>query len=63
MPALTSMIGDRLFDRFPNLKIASVEAGAGYAPYLMDRLDAKYEVFDGLLPIKRRPSEYIRSNC
>ena len=63
IPALTAMITDQLFERFPNLSIVSVEAGAGYAPYLMDRLDAKYEVFEGLVPLKKRPSEYIKSNC
>jgi len=63
MPALTSMVTDGLFERFPTLKVVSVEAGAGYAPYLMDRLDAKYEVFESLVPLQRKPSEYIRSNC
>lgn len=63
IPALTSMVTDCLFERFPRLKIVSVEAGAGYAPYLMDRLDAKYEVFQGLVPMQKKPSEYIRSNC
>ncbi len=63
IPALTSMVTDGLFERFPQLKVVSVEAGCGYVPYLMDRLDAKYEVFESLLPMKKRPSEYIRSNC
>ena len=63
IPALTSMITDGLFDRFPKLKVVSVEAGAGYAPYLMDRLDAKYEVFSDLLPLKHKPSDYVKANC
>jgi uncharacterized protein len=63
IPAIASMVTDGLFERFPQLKVVSVEAGAGYAPYLMDRLDAKYEVFEGLVPLPKRPSEYIRSNC
>ena len=63
MPALASMVTDGLFERFPRLKVVSVEAGCGFAPYLMDRLDAKYEVFEGLVPLKERPSEYIRRNC
>jgi len=63
IPAITSMVTDGLFERFPKLKVVSVEAGAGYAPYLMDRLDAKYEVFSGMLPLKKKPSEYIRANC
>ncbi len=63
IPALTSMITDGLFARFPKLKIVSVEAGCGYAPYLMDRLDAKFEVFRELVPLERKPSEYVQSNC
>jgi predicted TIM-barrel fold metal-dependent hydrolase len=63
IPALASMVTDALFERFPKLKVVSVEAGAGYAPYLMDRLDAKYEVFEGMLPLPKRPSEYFKSNC
>jgi predicted TIM-barrel fold metal-dependent hydrolase len=63
MPAMTSVVTDGLFERFRQLKIVSVEAGCGYAPYLMDRLDAKYEAFRGLNPLPRKPSDYIRSNC
>ncbi|MEQ8858634.1 MAG: amidohydrolase family protein [Pseudomonadales bacterium] len=62
IPAITSVVTDQLFDRFPRLKIISVEAGCGYAPYLMDRLDAKYEAFRDLVPLKKLPSDYIRSN-
>jgi len=35
---LASLIGDRLFDRFPNLRIASVENGAKFLPGLLERL-------------------------
>lgn len=63
IPAMTSVITDQLFDRFPKLKIVSVEAGCGYAPYLMDRLDAKFEAFREIAPLKQKPSDYIRSNC
>ena len=63
IPAMTSVIVDELFERFPKLKVVSVEAGCGYAPYLMDRLDAKFEALREILPLKRKPSEYIRENC
>ncbi len=63
IPAMTSVIADQLFERFPKLKVVSVEAGCGYAPYLMDRLDAKFEAFREVLPLKQRPSETIRENC
>ena len=39
IPAFAAMVGDLLFERFPKLKVVSVEAGCGYAAYLMDRLD------------------------
>lgn len=63
IPAMTSVVVDGLFERFPRSKVVSVEAGCGYAPYLMDRLDAKFEAFREILPLKRRPSELIRENC
>src|SRR5262249_58948763 len=44
----------------PKLKIVSVEAGCGWAAYLMDRLDEKHGRFGGG---SLRPSEYIRRNC
>jgi uncharacterized protein len=62
MPAIASVVTDGLFERFPRLKVVSVEAGCGYAPYLMDRLDAKYEAFRDTLDLPKRPSEYIRNN-
>ena len=63
VPAMTSVITDMLFERFPQLKIVSVEAGCGYAPYLMDRLDAKFEALHKLVGLPKPPSEYIRENC
>jgi len=62
IPATASLVCDGLFDRFPKLKVVMVESGAGYAAYLMDRLDEKFERFRSLVPIKRRPSEYFREN-
>jgi predicted TIM-barrel fold metal-dependent hydrolase len=63
IPALTAMVTDQLFERFPRLKVISVEAGCGFAAYLMDRLDEKYQTFRELLPMPMKPSEYIRRNC
>ncbi|MCB1647721.1 MAG: amidohydrolase [Pseudomonadales bacterium] len=65
IPALSSMVVDGLFDRFPALRIVSVEAGCGYAAYLMDRLDEKHQFFGQLTekPLQLKPSEYIQRNC
>ncbi len=62
IPAVAALVCDGLFDRFPNLKVAIVESGAGYVQYLMDRLDEKYARFHQASPLKRKPSEYIREN-
>lgn len=61
IPALAAMVTDLLFERFPKLKIVSVEAGCGFAAYLMDRLDEKHARFG--LPQAKKPSKYIRQNC
>lgn len=63
MPALASLVLDRVFERFPRLKIVAVEAGCGFAAYLMDRLDEKYAFFKDLVPLAEKPSTYIRNNC
>jgi len=62
IPATAALICDGLFDRFPKLKVAMVEAGAGYATYLMDRLDEKHDRFAKFTPMKRRPSDYMKEN-
>jgi len=63
IPAIAAMVSDLLFERFPKLKIASVEAGCGFAAYLMDRLDEKHARFHRIHPMPAKPSDYIRRNC
>lgn len=63
VPAIASVVVDGLFDRFERLKVVSVEAGAGYAPYLMDRLNEKHHFFEFASPLKLKPGEYIQRNC
>jgi len=62
VPAMMTMIADGLFDRFPRLKVLCVEAGAGWAPYIMDRMDEKYEHLGWTFPLKLKPSDYFRRN-
>ena len=63
IPAVCALVIDGLFDRFPRLKLLCVEAGAGWAAYVMDRLDEKYEHFGFASPLELgRPSEYFRRN-
>ncbi len=62
IPAISSMVCDGLFDRFPKLKVLVVEAGAGFAAYVMDRLDEKFDRFGAFVPLKHKPSDYFRRN-
>jgi uncharacterized protein len=39
MIQMNSMIYNGVFDRFPDLKVAYAEAGCGWVPYLMERMD------------------------
>jgi predicted TIM-barrel fold metal-dependent hydrolase len=43
MNQFTNMVGERLFDRFPRLKVAYLEGACGWVPYLIERLDRRYE--------------------
>ncbi len=65
MIQLTSMVLEGVFERFPRLRVAFLEAGTGWVPFLMDRLDRSYEIWAGAKYrefgewLRRRPSEYI----
>jgi len=59
----TNMIFEGIFERFPKLRVAFLEAGSGWLPYMMDRMDEEFEKpyrFQAPL-LKKKPSEYIRS--
>ena len=64
MPACMAMVMDGVFDKFPRLKVVAIEAGCGWAPYAMDRLDEKHRHFRGFdTPLALgRPSDYFRRN-
>ena len=59
----TSYILDGAPVRFPTLKMAFLEAGVGWVPYLMERLDEKYEKLPQQAPLlSNEPSHYIRTS-
>jgi hypothetical protein len=62
MIQMTSMIYSGVFDRFPSLRIAYAEAGCGWVPYLMERLDLEYEHRSAQAPeCKVLPSKHLKS--
>ena len=51
----------RLLDRFPDLRITSLECGHGWLAFWASRLDEQAEMSQHALPrLKSKPSEYIR---
>jgi hypothetical protein len=62
MIQFTSIVCDGVLEKFPRLKIAFLEAGCGWLPYMMDRLDYEYETRGGrsFPNMKKKPSAYIK---
>jgi predicted TIM-barrel fold metal-dependent hydrolase len=57
---ITSLVLEGVFDRFPDLKLISVENGFGWVPPLMWRLDASWKLLRSEVPnLERLPSEVI----
>ena len=62
MVQMTSIVMSGVLDRFPTLRIAFLEAGASWVPFLMHRMDRSYagrkhpEYVGG---VARRPSTYV----
>jgi predicted TIM-barrel fold metal-dependent hydrolase len=60
---IISMVIEGVFERFPTLKVVSVENGFGWLPSLMWRLDSAWQLLRDEVPhLKRLPSEYIREH-
>ncbi|MFN8522247.1 MAG: amidohydrolase family protein [Chloroflexota bacterium] len=58
-----SMIAEGVFDRFPRLKVISVENGFGWIPSLMWRMDNSWKLLKSEIPhLNRLPSEYMREH-
>jgi len=62
---IVSMCASGAFERFPKLRVASIEADAGWIPWVMEKMDQAYlrHHFWVRPKLKALPSEYFRSNC
>ena len=60
--AVTNMTIGGVFERFPSLKVAFLEAGVGWIPWLVENLDEHCEMRAPEVPyLKAKPSEYLGS--
>jgi len=61
MIAVLCVVCGGVLDRFPALRVGFFEAGAGWLPYWMQRMDEHYERLRPQVPLlQRRPSEHVR---
>ncbi len=67
MLAGVSLIGGGVFERFPGLRVAFLEANCSWVPWMLWRMDDVLEptTWAGLqhLDLKRKPSEYFERHC
>ena len=62
MRQLTSLVLEGIPERFPSLRIAFLEAGCGWAPYWIERMDEEYAKRASEAPVlRKKPSDYVRS--
>ena len=60
MFAAATLVCGGVLERFPAMRVLLLEAGAGWGPYLFERLDEHYEKRPGEMPaIVKAPSEYL----
>jgi predicted TIM-barrel fold metal-dependent hydrolase len=61
---LTTVLCGGVLERFPTLRVAMLEAGCGFLPYYLERLDEHFEKRAGEMPITRPPGEtFAEGRC
>jgi predicted TIM-barrel fold metal-dependent hydrolase len=62
MRNMASLIGSGVMDRYPTLRVGTLEAGHGWLPFWMARLDEHSDTIKAALPeLAHRPSDYVTS--
>lgn len=59
---MTDMMFAGVFDAFPTVRFAFLEAGCAWVPFMMDRMDYEFDSMHGVecrKTMKKRPSEYF----
>jgi predicted TIM-barrel fold metal-dependent hydrolase len=61
--AIVSMIAGGVFERFPRLRCAYMEAGCGWLPSWLHRIDEQFESVGGQFGLNLTATEYFQRNC
>ncbi|HUJ79003.1 MAG TPA: amidohydrolase family protein, partial [Nitrospiria bacterium] len=62
--ACMTMILGGVLEKFPRLKVVFLEAGGGWLPYWLDRMDHHRERLGWMVPdCKLKPTEYFKRQC
>ena len=59
---LTNIVFEGVLEKYPGLRILSLEAGASWVPFLMDRLDLEWDKRGSRQAplLRKKPSEYLK---
>lgn len=65
MMAILALIEGGVLERHPTLRVSFLEAGCGWLPYWLWRLDEEYKNLDWDIQenVKMKPSEYFQRQC
>ncbi|SET87612.1 amidohydrolase family protein [Stigmatella erecta] len=65
MLALLTLIEGGVLERHPRLRVGILEAGCGWLPYWLWRMDATWQYMAGEVAenVRMKPSEYFRRQC
>jgi predicted TIM-barrel fold metal-dependent hydrolase len=62
---MATLLAAGVFERYPKLKVGTIEGGIGWVPWLLESMDDIYRKHHMWVRpyLKRPPSEYYRTNC
>ncbi|MGE0680406.1 MAG: amidohydrolase family protein [Candidatus Binatia bacterium] len=64
MAACMDIICGGVLEKFPKVRVAFFESGAGWLAYWLQRMDDHYEKMGRFAPwLKKKPREYFRAQC
>jgi predicted TIM-barrel fold metal-dependent hydrolase len=61
MRFIASVIGGGIMDRYPKLRVGTLECGFGWLPFWGRRMDEQYAYVGSTADLKMKPSEYLSS--